>query len=75
MPESIFAKKVGYTRIRKLREAKLIEPKGFYPTMGQGDKSQNNERRLSAYYSLEQKKELKNTVFLHYGCYRLDALL
>ena len=25
--------------------------------------------------SLEQKKELKNTVFLHYGCYRLDALL
>ena len=59
LPESIFAKKVGYSNIRKLREAKLIEPKGFYPTMGQGDKSQNNERRLSAYYSLEQKKELK----------------
>ena len=26
--------------------------------MGQGDKSQKNERRLSAYYSLEQKKDL-----------------
>ncbi len=60
LPESIFAKKVGYTRIRKLREKKLITPIGFYPTMGQGDKSQKKERRLSAYYSLDQRKELKN---------------
>jgi superfamily II DNA or RNA helicase len=59
IPESIFGKKVGYLNIRKLREAKLIEPKGFYPTMGQGDKSQIYERRLSAYYSLQQKKTLK----------------
>ena len=57
-PESIFAKKVGYSGIRKLREKNLITPKGYYPTMGQADKSQKNERRLSAYYSLEQKKDL-----------------
>ena len=28
--------------------------------MGQGDKSQKKERRLSAYYSLDQRKELKS---------------
>ena len=59
LPESIFAKKVKYSQIRKLREAKLIEPRGFYPTMGKGDQSQKFEKRVSAYYSIDQKKDLE----------------
>ncbi|MDC2985405.1 DEAD/DEAH box helicase family protein [Candidatus Pelagibacter sp.] len=58
LTEYEFGKYVGFRGIRKLREQNLIKPKGFYPTMGKSDKSQIYEKRLSAYYSKDQKKDL-----------------